>query len=299
MDNRAEVRQFLVSRRGRITPEQAGVETYGDRRRVSGLRREEVARLAGMSVDYFTRLERGDLKGVSEAVLESIARALQLDEAEREHLFDLARAAGSSPRRAPKPVPAVVRPEIRYLLDAITEAPAVVQNNRMDIVAANALGYAMHSPMYDGRERPANHSRFIFLDPRAHDFYPDWERAARTNVAILRREAGRSPHDKRLAELVGELSVRSDEFRSLWAAHDVRRHYAGAKTFAHPIVGLLELNYVTIALDGDPGLAMTTYPATPGSASAEALRLLASWAATEGIVEQAVAPIQTRIRELP
>jgi transcriptional regulator with XRE-family HTH domain len=294
MDNRAEIREFLVSRRGRITPEQAGVETFGERRRVTGLRREEVARLAGVSVDYFTRLERGDLKGVSDAVLESIAAALRLDDAEREHLFDLARAAGPVTRRRPmRPVPATVRPEIQYLLDAITEAPAVVANNRMDIIAANALGYAMHSPMFTGRERPANHARFIFLDPRAAEFYPDWERAANTNVAILRREAGRTPHDKGLSDLVGELSVRSEEFRARWAAHNVRQHYAGAKSFRHPVVGLLELNYVTIALDGDPGLAMTTYPATPDSPSAEALKLLASWAATEDVATKFAASTAT------
>lgn len=293
MDNKAEVREFLVSRRGRITPEQAGIETYGDRRRVSGLRREEAARLAGVSVEYFTRVERGNLRGVSDTVLEAIARALQLDAAEHEHLFNLARAADRSPRRAGRaPADRAVRPEVHYLLDAITEAPAVVVNNRMDIVAANALGYAMHSPLFagnlfTGNRRPVNYSRFIFLDSRSRDFYPDWDRAARTNVAILRREAGRSPHDKGLSELVGELSMGSDEFRQLWATHNVRQHYTGMKSFLHPVVGLLELNYLTVELDGDPGLSMTTYPATPGSASAEALQLLASWAATENFAERA------------
>ena len=293
MDNRAEVRQFLSTRRGRITPEQAGLEPYGGRRRVPGLRREEVARLAGVSVDYYTRLERGNLNGVSDSVLDAIARALELDRAEHDHLYDLARAANTSGRkRAASAVPAGVRPELQYLLDAITGAPAFIGNNRMDILAANTLGYALYSDMYRSTARPANHSRFIFLDPRSHDFYTDWERAASTNVAILRREAGRHPHDKGIAELVGELSMRSDEFRTRWAAHNVRRHYAGTKFFQHPVVGLLELNYQVLELEEDPGHTLTVYPAIPGSPSDEALKLLASWAATENIVESAKASVR-------
>jgi len=294
MDNRAEVRQFLSSRRARITPEQAGLELYGGRRRVPGLRREEVARLAGVSVDYYTRLERGNLTGCSDSVLDAIARALELDRAEHDHLYDLARAAHASGRKRPAaPVPSGVRPELQYLLDTITGAPAFIGNNRMDIVAANALGYALYSDMYRGAARPANHSRFIFLDPRSHDFYTDWDRAASVNVAILRREAGRSPHDKGIAELVGELSMRSDEFRTRWAAHNVRRHYAGTKFFQHPVVGLLELNYQVLGLEEDPGHTLTVYPATPGSPSDEALKLLASWAATENIVESAQAHVRS------
>ena len=288
MDNRAEVRQFLSSRRGRITPEQAGIEPIGGRRRVTGLRREEVARLAGVSVDYYTRLERGNLTGVSDSVLDSIARALELDRAEHDHLYDLARAANTSIRKRPTTAaPSSVRPVMQNLLDAITGAPAFIGNNRMDIVAANLLGYALYSEMYRGTARPANHSRFIFLDPRAHDFYPDWDRAANVNVAILRRDAGRNPHDKGIAALVGELSMRSDEFRTRWAAHNVRRHYSGTKSFQHPVVGLLELNYQAMELEDDPGHTLTVYPAVPGSPSDESLRLLASWAATENVVESA------------
>ncbi|WP_223982748.1 helix-turn-helix transcriptional regulator [Arthrobacter sp. NicSoilB8] len=288
MDNRAEVRAFLASRRGRITPEQAGLEPIGGRRRVTGLRREEVARLAGVSVDYYTRLERGNLTGASDSVLDSIARALELDRAEHDHLYNLARTANTSSRNRPTTSAAsAVRPVLQNLLDAITAAPAFIGNNRMDIVAANALGYALYSDMYRGTARPANHSRFIFLDPRARDFYPDWERAANVNVAILRRDAGRFPHDKRIAELVGELSVRSDEFRSRWAAHNVRRHYSGTKQFQHPVVGLLELSYQVMELEEDPGHTLTVYPAIPGSPSDEALRLLASWAATEDVAQAA------------
>lgn len=293
MDNRAEVRQFLSTRRGRITPEQAGLEPYGGRRRVPGLRREEVARLAGVSVDYYTRLERGNLSGVSDSVLDAIARALELDRAEHDHLYDLARTANTSGRkRAAGTVPSGVRPELQHLLDAITGAPAFIGNNRMDILAANTLGYALYSEMYRSTARPANHSRFIFLDPRSHDFYTDWERAASTNVAILRREAGRHPHDKGIAELVGELSMRSGEFRTRWAAHNVRRHYAGTKSFRHPVVGLLELHYQVLELEEDPGHTLTVYPAIPGSPSDEALKLLASWAATENIVESVKASVR-------
>jgi transcriptional regulator with XRE-family HTH domain len=288
MDNRAEVRQFLSTRRGRITPQQAGIEPHGGRRRVPGLRREEVARLAGVSVDYYTRLERGNLSGVSDSVLDAIAGALELDRAEHDHLYDLARTANTSGRKRPAgaggAVSSGVRPELQYLLDTITGAPAFIGNNRLDIVAANTLGYALYSDMYRSTARPANHSRFIFLDPRARDFYTDWEGAASANVAILRREAGRTPHDKGIAELIGELSMRSDEFRVRWAAHNVRRHYAGTKTFRHPVVGLLELNYQVLGLEEDPGHSLTVYPATPGSPSDEGLRLLASWAVTENIV---------------
>ncbi|MCS6557600.1 helix-turn-helix transcriptional regulator [Curtobacterium flaccumfaciens] len=288
MNHRDEARDFLSSRRARITPEQAGVETFGTRRRVTGLRREEVARLAGVSIDYYTRLERGNLQGVSDSVLDAIGRALQLDPAEQEHLRDLSQHQNETPRRAGRVVPvAAVRPELQYLLDVVTDAPAMIINNRQDIVAANALGFAMHSDLVAAPVRPMNFSRFIFLDPQARNFYQDWQRAAHTNVAILRREAGRTPNDKDLAALIGELSMRSDDFRELWAAHDVRRHYAGVKSFRHSVVGPLELHFQTLELAEDPGLSLTIYPATPGSPTADALRVLASWAATEGIAERA------------
>lgn len=288
MNHRDEARDFLSSSRARITPEQAGVETFGTRRRVTGLRREEVARLAGVSIDYYTRLERGNLQGVSDSVLDAIGRALQLDPAEQEHLRDLSQHQNETPRRAGRVVPvAAVRPELQYLLDVVTDAPAMIINNRQDIVAANALGFAMHSDLVAAPARPMNFSRFIFLDPQARNFYQDWQRAAHTNVAILRREAGRTPNDKDLAALIGELSMRSDDFRGLWAAHDVRRHYAGVKSFRHSVVGPLELHFQTLELAEDPGLSLTIYPATPGSPTADALRVLASWAATEGIAERA------------
>lgn len=282
MDNRIEVREFLASRRARITPEQAGIEPSGGRRRVAGLRRDEAARLAGISIDYYNRVERGNLSGVSDSVLDAIARALKLDRAEHDHLHDLARTANVGARiRAPKAVSSGLRPTVQHLLDSITGAVAIIGNNRMDLVAANDLGFALYSEMYRTSARPANHSRFIFLDPRAHDLYPDWDRAANVNVAILRRDAGRSPFDKDLTDLVGELSVRSDEFRTRWAAHNVRRHYSGAKQFRHPAVGLLELTYHSMELEDDPGHTLTVYTPEPGSSSEEGLRLLVSWGATE------------------
>ncbi|WP_317231075.1 helix-turn-helix transcriptional regulator [Clavibacter sp. MX14-G9D] len=287
MDNRADAREFLSTRRARLTPEAVGI-VAGGRRRVPGLRRDEVAVLAGVSVDYYTRLERGNLAGVSEGVLDAIARALEMDQAERDHLHDLARAAGPVPRRTPTGATArFPSPPVQRMLDAMVGAPAMITNTRMDLVAANRLGYALYSDMLQGSVRPANHSRFIFLDPRAHDLYPDWERAANVNVAILRRDAGRDPHDAGIAALVGELSIRSDEFRSRWAAHDVRRHYTGAKEFRHRAVGILELDFQAMELQDDPGHTMTVYTAAAGSATDEGLRLLATWAATEDVVSRA------------
>lgn len=282
MDNRTEIREFLASRRARITPEQAGLLPGGGRRRVPGLRREEVAVLAGVSTDWYIRLEKGHIAGVSEDVLEAVARALQLDEAERAHLFDLARAA--KPSRAPRRRSRIqVRPRVQWLLDSMSASAVVALNGRMDVLAANTLGRALYSPVFDEPRRPANIARFQFLDPRARDLHPDWSGAASTTVAILRTEAGRDPHDKDLRELVGELSTLSEEFRSRWAAHDVRIHRTGIKTFRHPAVGVLDLVYHSTALptEGQEDLVMTAYTAEPGTASDDALRLLASWAATE------------------
>ena len=281
MDNRSDIRDFLASRRARITPEQAGLLPGGGRRRVPGLRREEVAVLAGVSTDWYTRLEKGHIAGVSEDVLEAVARALQLDEAERIYLFDLARAAIKPARTPQRRGKAQIRPQVQWMLDSMTASAAFVANGRLDIVAANSLGRALHSPMFDAR-RPANFARFQFLDPRARDFYPDWEGAANVTVALLRAEAGRHPHDTQLRELVGELSTVSEEFRFRWAAHDVRIHHDGAKRFRHPVVGDLDLGYYTLDLPTEDhrGLRLTIYTAEPGTPSEDALKLLASWDAT-------------------
>lgn len=277
MDHRRDVREFLASRRDRITPDQAGLPAYGGNRRVPGLRREEVAMLAGVSVDYYTRLERGDVSGASDSVLDSLARALQLDDAETAHLFDLARTArASATSRKPRKGAEAIRPSIQRVLDAITDAPALVRNNYFDYLGANPLGRALYRPIFD--EPHPNSALFAFLDPAAPDFYVDWEKTTQELVATLRGEAGRNPYDKRLTDLVGELSTRSERFRTLWAAHNVRYHRSGVKRLHHPVVGDLELTYEAFELPADPGLTLSTYTAEPGSASADALRVLGSWA---------------------
>ncbi|MGN7797616.1 helix-turn-helix transcriptional regulator [Leifsonia sp. 22587] len=282
MDNRAEVREFLMSRRAKVTPEQAGL-TAGSGRRVQGLRRSEVAMLADVSVEYYARLERGAISGVSAAVLDAVARALQLDDTERAHLFDLARAAdgiplSGRPRRRTSRDPAA-RPSLHWALEAFTDGIAVVRNAQSDVLAFNALGRAFYAPLIGDGGRTPNLARFQFLDPASRDFYPDWDLFADMCVAVMRAEAGRDPHNRGLQDLVGELSTRSDTFRRLWGAHDVRTHGAGTKRFRHPVVGEVTLAYEELAITAEPGHVLLLYTAEPGSPSAERLRLLASWAA--------------------
>ncbi|KQM81509.1 helix-turn-helix transcriptional regulator [Agromyces sp. Leaf222] len=278
-DVRADIREFLSSRRARITPDQAGLPAYGGNRRVPGLRREEVAMLAGVSVDYYVRLERGDLAGASESVLDSLARTLQLDEAEREYLFDLARAAGPGRTRAPRPK-TTVRPSVLQVLDAIGDAPAWVRNGRHDIIAANRLARALYSPVFDDPRRPVNTTRFAYLNPAAREFWRDYDQNTHDAAAMLRLEAGRNPHDPDLIRLVGELSTQSELFRERWASRDVKFHRSGLKRLHHPVVGDLDLHYESMDLPSEPGLVLNVYTAPAGSASADALKLLASWAAT-------------------
>lgn len=285
MDARAEIREFLTSRRARLTPDAAGLPAYGGNRRVTGLRREEVAMLAGVSVDYYTQLERGRLGGVSDSVLESLGRALQLDEAERAHLFDLARLANESPgtpRR--RPAAGSVRPPLQRMLDAMTDAPAWIRNERFDLLASNALGRALYSPIVE-MTGPVNTARYVFLEPSARTFYGDWERTASDCVATLHSTAGRTPYDRALTDLVGELSTRSTEFRIMWARHDVRFHRTGLKRLHHPAVGDLELTYEALELPADPGLMLLVYGAEPGTATDDALRLLGSLTASARVPE--------------
>lgn len=283
MDNQAEVREFLTSRRAKITPERAGLPA-GSRRRVPGLRRSEVAALADVSVEYYAKLERGNLSGASPAVLEAVARALQLDDAERAHLLNLAQAAdGSDALTRPRRRTArtfTPHQSLQWVLDAVTAGPAFVRNGRMDLLATNPLARAFYDDVYATVGNQANLARFNFLDPASRRFYPDWDQAANVAVAILRTEAGRNPHDKELHDLVGELSTRSDEFRTLWGAQNVRHHGTGTKRFHHHTVGDLTLAYEGLDMAAEPGLTLTIYTAEPGSLSEEALRLLASWAAT-------------------
>jgi transcriptional regulator with XRE-family HTH domain len=284
MDHRAEVREFLMSRRAKVTPADAGIPG-GANRRVAGLRRTEVAALAGMSVEYYAKLERGAIAGASSAVLDAVARALQLDDTERAHLFDLARAADGIPasgrprRRVTKQGGS--RPSLQWALEAITDGVAFVRNPQQDLLATNALGRAFYAPVIGDGGRTPNLARFQFLDPASREFYPDWDLFAEMCVAVMRTEAGRDPHDRGIQELVGELSTRSEVFRRLWAAHDVRTHGSGTKRFHHPLVGELVLAYEELAVTHDPGLVLLVYTAEPGSPSQERLRLLASWASTE------------------
>lgn len=289
VDTRNEIRDFLTSRRAKLKAADVGLPNYGTRR-VPGLRREEVAVLAGVSVPYYTRLERGDLAGASDSVLEALARALQLDDAERAHLFDLARAAqpvGQPPRR--RPAKHRIRPSVQQVLDAMTGAAAHIGNHRLDILSANGLGRALFLEMFDGQQRP-NAARFVFLDPRAREFYLDWDRIARDVVATLRSAAGRNPYDRDLTDLVGELSTRSERFRQHWARHDVRFHISGVKHFHHAQVGDLELNYERLEVVFDTGLTIFTYTTDPDTRSADALSLLGSLTATTHTKTTSTAP---------
>jgi transcriptional regulator with XRE-family HTH domain len=282
MENRAEVRDFLISRRAQVSPEQVGLPA-GANRRVKGLRRSEVATLAGLSVEYYTRLERGAISGASPQVLASIARALCLDDAERAHLFNLANAASPAarPPRRRTSKSYVPHQSLQWALDAITAGPAFVRNGRMDLLAGNPLMRAFYKDCYEMPGQPPNLARYTFLDERAHEFYPDWDAFAEVTVSILRTEAGRDPHNKELHDLIGELGTRSEEFRRRWGAHNVRHHGTGFKTFNHSIVGEMILAFEGLEMAAEPGLTLTIYTAEPGSPSAERMQLLASWAASE------------------
>jgi transcriptional regulator with XRE-family HTH domain len=277
VDNRREISEFLTSRRARVRPQDSGLPAMDDRRRVPGLKREEVALLAGVSVDYYARLERGQLGGVSASVLDAIANALKLDEAERQHLRDLADAA-AAPERKLRTRPAkapTVRASVRALLDGMTGVPAYVRDGRADVLAANDLCVAL----YDGILSPGvpfNLARFVFLDGRAHGFFLDWDEVADGTVGSLRAEAGRNPLDKQLTDLIGELTTRSHPFATRWAQHNVRLHRTATKRLHNSVIGDLELTGDALELPGD-GLTIIAYTAEPGSAAEEKLRLLASW----------------------
>ncbi|MEV5597773.1 helix-turn-helix transcriptional regulator [Streptomyces sp. NPDC052496] len=284
--NRGEIRGFLAGRRARITPAQAGLPTSA-RRRVAGLRREEVAVLAGVSTEWYTRLEKGHIGGVSEDVLDAVARALRLDDDERTYLFDLARSARRESRAPSRRGDVEVPPRVQWLLDSMTMSSAFVRNGRTDIVAGNPLARALLAPMFDSatvdRHGRPNIARYVFLDPGAQDFFVDWGAAGAATAALLRAEAGREPRDRALRALVGELSTLSPEFRSRWAAHDVLMRHDGVKRLQHPAVGRLDLTFQSLGLPL-PGRAvhnLVVYTAEPGSASEDRLTLLDSWAATQ------------------
>jgi transcriptional regulator with XRE-family HTH domain len=281
VDLRSQVREFLSSRRARISPEQAGLPAYGGNRRVKGLRREEVAMLAGVSVDYYVRMERGSLAGASESVLDAIASALQLDEAERDHLYALARESGTAARRRKRKTPVTVRPALQQVLDAITDAPAWIRNGRHDVLAMNQLARALYAPVLADPRRPANTTRFVYLHPEAAEqFFVDYDQITRDAAAMLRLEAGRNPYDQELIALVGELSTRSELFRQRWASQDVRFHRSGRKRLRHPVVGQLDLDFEAMELPSEPGLQLNIYTAPADTPTADALKVLASWAAS-------------------
>jgi transcriptional regulator with XRE-family HTH domain len=280
MDRSSEIREFLRTRRARITPEQAGLAPHGGARRVPGLRREEVAQLAGVSVDYYVRLERGRTKGVSETVLDAVARALQLDDTERAHLFDLTQPKPTARTRRKRPLaPQRVHPVLYRTLDSLN-VPAVVQGRRLDVLAANKLAYALYTDFEARPRHERNFARYVFLDEAARTLYADWEQVAGDCLAMLRLYAGRHPDDPQLTELIGELSLHSDTFRSMWADHDVIAHNSGTKRLHHPLVGDLTLDYVVLAVEGDPEQTLVIYTPEPASPSAEALNILASWTST-------------------
>jgi transcriptional regulator with XRE-family HTH domain len=280
MEQRRQIQEFLASRRARISPQSVGLPVAGRKRRVPGLRREEVAALAGLSVDYYIRIERGALINASDSVLEAIARALRLDAAERAHLIDLARAGRPSAASRTRPTPpAAIAPQLQTVLDALVGVPALVRGPTLDMIATNALGRALYSVLFTDPRGAPNVARFTFLDPDARRFWPDWAEVADDLAAQLRAAAGADPLNQALTGLVGELSTRSETFRELWARHDVRAHGRGVKRFRHPVVGALELRYDLLALAAEPGLTMITYTARPGTASHDSLSLLASWAA--------------------
>jgi transcriptional regulator with XRE-family HTH domain len=288
-DTRAELSEFLRSRRARLGPDEAGVTMFGGRRRVPGLRREELAHLAGVSVDYYVRLEQGRLANASEAILDAVATALRLDDTERTHLHNLAKPArrrrGAGPGR-----PQSIRPAQQWLLAALHTAPAYLLGRRMEILAWNDLACALLAVDLDAlpaEER--NMARLVFLDDTARDLWADWQDKARTTVGGLRMHAGAYPHDAQLAALIGDLSVKSTEFRQLWAGHQLWERPHGASHFHHPVVGDLSLAYEALAVPDAPDQVLVTYTAEPGSAAGTALRLLASWTAHSGREDQPAA----------
>lgn len=279
METSNDVQQFLTALRGRITPEKAGLTVFGGERRVPGLRREEVAQLTGVSTAYYTRMERGDLAGVSESVLYALIRALQLDEAESAHLFDLARAA-TAPRRQSRAKPeANVSPLVAQLLDTMRDVPAIAMNRVTTTAGSNALGRAVFPDLFPADGTPINSARYLFLDERAKSFYVDWESSAREAVSALRLLAGQDPSDRALMALVGELATRSSDFRTWWGGHTVRMHNTGTKRIKHPVVGEMTLSYESILIPSNSGIVIATYLAEPGTPSADALDLIRSWSA--------------------
>ena len=283
MDNRREVSDFLKQLRSRITPDRAGLAVYGGERRVPGLRREEVAQLAGVSAAYYIKIERGDLRGVSESVLYAIIRALNLDDAEASHLLDLASTANRGRVISRSRPEAKISPSIQQLVDAMQDVPALVMNKLGTPVASNRLGRALFPDLFPEGEPALNHARYLFLDPRSKAFYLDWEKSARESASAMRLLAGQDPSDRLFNELVSQLKAGSTEFSEWWDDHTVRTHTSGIKRINHPVVGEMNIQFESLALTSVPGMRLVTYLAEPASSSADALNLLRSWSAEPSV----------------
>jgi transcriptional regulator with XRE-family HTH domain len=275
LDRRAELSEFLRTRRARLKPEDVGLPDFGRHRRVPGLRREELAQLAGVSVAYYTRLEQGNGRNVSAEVLDAIARALRLNHAEHAHLTHLAKPKQNKKKPVARSQP--VRVALRQLLDTMDGIPAYVVGRRSDVLAWNRMAAALFGDWGELPERERNWARMVFLKPEYRELFPQWEQKASDVVSFLRMDAGCHPDDPRLSALVGELSVKSEDFRRLWARHDVKEKTYGVKRLRHPLVGELTLSFESFRLVDDAEQSLITYHAEPGSPSADALRLLASW----------------------
>lgn len=292
MTTAEDLQEFLTSRRANVQPEQVGFPNAHGRRRVRGLRREEVAERAGISTDYYIRLERGRVRGISDEVLGAVARALLLSPAEHTHLLNLV-AAATRVRVPAQRQPRAVRPSLLRLLDSMETVPAMIQGPRTDVLAMNRLGAALYPGLGTTEPGGRNLARFVYLDERAPDFYDDWTQSARDCVAMLRLASGRTPDDRLMNELIGELSVQSEHFRALWAEHDVRDHRSGTKILHHPMVGELAVTYESLDV-GDSDQRLVSYTVAPGSPSAGALALLASWNAPVRDVETTGADSESR-----
>ncbi|MDN3029546.1 helix-turn-helix transcriptional regulator [Streptomyces sp. S.PB5] len=275
LDRRAELSEFLRTRRARLKPEDVGLPDFGRHRRVPGLRREELAQLAGVSVAYYTRLEQGNGRNVSAEVLDAIARALRLSDAEHAHLTHLAKPKQHKKKQTGRTQQ--VRGSLLQLLDTMDSCPAYITGRRSDILAWNRMASAVFGDWAELPPQERNWARMVFLRPESRELFVDWDQKATDMVSFLRMDAGCHPDDPKLSALVGELSVKSEEFRRLWATHDVKEKGYGVKRLHHPLVGDLTLSFESFHLPDDGEQMLIAYHAEPGSASAEALRLLASW----------------------
>ncbi|NEW26648.1 helix-turn-helix transcriptional regulator [Nocardia cyriacigeorgica] len=271
-----ELGGFLKARRGEISPAEVGLPVHGAApRRVSGLRREEVADLVAISHDYYTRIEQGRL-APSEPVLDALVRVLRLDDDQRDYVRSLAQRGE---RRQAKRASKAVRPQLQRLLDQLTDTPALIFGRYLDILAWNRLACALLTDFDAMNPRQRNYVRMVFTDPAMRELYADWEGVARTCVAILRMEAAANPSDAQLSSLVGELSIADAQFRQWWAARHVARQEFGTKTLHHPEVGDLTLNWDTFRYAGDQDQQLVLWSAEPGSTSHDKLRILTSWSA--------------------